>query len=209
MEEALDILSRQPATAHHVCQQLATYFVSDTPPAALVQRMAATFITTDGDTAEVLRTMFRSPEFKASLGAKFKDPMHYVVSAVRLPYPDRIVTNPQPMQSWLDRLGESPFNHETPGGYSMTSAAWNGPGQMDTRFEIAHALGASSAGLFKSDPPGAPPSPQPPAPALQQAVNPDGVSDTLATSTKTVLTKADSPQVFNALFLSSPDFMRR
>ena len=130
VEEALDILSRQPATARHVSRQLALYFVSDTPPEALVQRMAAIFTRTDGDTAQVLRTLFKSPEFKASLGTKFKDPMHFVVSAVRLAYPDRIVTNIQPMQSWLNRLGEGLYNHETPDGYSMTAAAWNGPGQM-------------------------------------------------------------------------------
>ncbi|MBV9984014.1 MAG: DUF1800 domain-containing protein, partial [Bradyrhizobium sp.] len=43
VDEALDILCRQPATATHLSQKLATYFVSDTPPAALVQRMAQTF----------------------------------------------------------------------------------------------------------------------------------------------------------------------
>ncbi|MGI4877747.1 MAG: DUF1800 domain-containing protein, partial [Janthinobacterium lividum] len=43
VEEALDILAAQPATAHHVCARLAQYFVGDTPPPALVDRMAAVF----------------------------------------------------------------------------------------------------------------------------------------------------------------------
>ena len=208
VQEALDILTRQPATAHHISRQLAVYFVSDNPPEALVQRMAATFWRTDGDTAQVLRTLFKSPEFKASLGTKFKDPMHYVLSTVRLTYPDQVVANTQPMQNWLNRLGEGLYNHETPDGYPMVSAAWNGPGQMDTRFEIAHTLGASSAGLFRSDQPGAPTA-QPPAPSLQQALYSDGLADALAPTTRAVLTRADSPQSFNTLFLSSPDFMRR
>ena len=107
VEEALDILSRQPATAQHVSRELAVYFVSDTPPEALVQRMAATFTRTNGDIPQVLRTMFRSPEFTASLGTKFKDPMHYVISAVRLAYPDQVVLNIQPIQGWLNRLGRA------------------------------------------------------------------------------------------------------
>ena len=207
VEEALDILSRQPATAQHVSRQLAVYFVSDTPPEALVQRMAATFTRTNGDIPRVLRTMFHSPEFTASLGTKFKDPMHYLISAVRLAYPDQVVLNTQPIQGWLNRLGEGLYNHETPDGYAMIAAAWNGPGQMDTRFEIAHILGANSAGLFKPDQPGAVDVPR--YPTLQNALYYRGLSETLAPSTRAVLIKADSPQTFNALFLSSPDFMRR
>jgi len=41
---------------------------------------------THGDVAEVLETLFKSREFEASLGAKFKDPMHYVISTMRLAY---------------------------------------------------------------------------------------------------------------------------
>ena len=207
VEEALDILSRQPATARHISRELAVYFVSDTPPEALIQRMAATFTRTNGDIPQVLRTMFHSPEFATSLGTKFKDPMHYVISAVRLAYPDQIVLNTQPIQGWLNRLGEGLYNHETPDGYPMIAAAWNGPGQMDTRFEIAHTLGANSAGLFKSDAPGAVDAPR--YPTLRNALYDQGIAETLAPATRAVLTKADSAQAFNALFLSSPDFMRR
>ena len=207
VEEALDILSRQPATARHISKELAVYFVSDTPPEPLVQRMATTFTRTNGDIPQVLKTMFHSPEFTASLGTKFKDPMHYVISAVRLAYSDQVVLNTQPIQGWLSRLGEGLYNHETPDGYPMVAPAWNGPGQMDTRFEIAHTLGANSAGLFKPDKPGAVDVPR--YPTLQNALYYQGLSDTLAPSTRTVLAKADSPQSFNALFLSSPDFMRR
>lgn len=37
----------------------------------------------------------------------------------------------------------------------MLSAAWNGPGQMMLRFEIARAIGSGSAGLFKPNEPNA------------------------------------------------------
>ena len=66
VDEALDILARQPATAHHIAQRLALYFVADDPPKALVDRMAATFLQSDGDIAAVVRAMVVAPEFAAA-----------------------------------------------------------------------------------------------------------------------------------------------
>jgi uncharacterized protein (DUF1800 family) len=68
--------------------------------------MAATFQHSDGMIADVLQTMFNSPEFRQSLGKKFKDPMHYVVSAVRLSYDDKPILNAGPMLNWLSRMGQ-------------------------------------------------------------------------------------------------------
>src|SRR5271170_7976694 len=124
VEEALDILCRQPATAAHISQKLATYFVSDTPPAALVQRMAQIFQKTDGDLTAVLSTMVHAPEFAASLKSptKFKDSVQYVMSAVRMAYDNKVILNTNPIQNWLNRLAEGLFNHQTPDGYPLTSA---------------------------------------------------------------------------------------
>ena len=41
-EEVLDLLARDPHTAHHLSYEIAQYFVADNPPAALVDRMAQT-----------------------------------------------------------------------------------------------------------------------------------------------------------------------
>jgi uncharacterized protein (DUF1800 family) len=149
VEQALDIISRHPATARHVSRQIATYFVADDPPPALVEHMAQTFMRTDGDIAGVLDTMFHAPEFNASLGKRFKDPVRYVLSAVRLAYDEKVIVNTAPIQGWLNRMAEGLYNHQTPDGYAMVSTAWTGPGQLVTRFEIARAIGSNSAGLFK------------------------------------------------------------
>ena len=207
VEEALDILSRQPATARHISRQLATYFVSDAPPEALIQRMAGAYQRSDGDIAQVLSVMFRSPDFTASLGGKFKDPAHYVISAVRLAYGDRVIASAGPVQAWMGRLGEGLYNHETPDGYAMTTTAWNGPGQMDARFELARQVGGGGAGLFKAETPGA--TDQPGYPMLQNRLYFDRLAPTLAPQTRAALAQAVSPQDWNTLFLSSPDFMRR
>jgi len=84
-EEVLDILARDPHTAHHISFELAQRFVSDQPPAALVDRMAQTFLKTDGDIREVLRTMIYSPEFwsRDAYRSKVKTPFELVASATR------------------------------------------------------------------------------------------------------------------------------
>ena len=56
-EQVLDILATHPSTARFISTKLARRFVSDTPPPALVDRMAATFRRTDGDLREVMRTL--------------------------------------------------------------------------------------------------------------------------------------------------------
>ena len=164
VHQILDRLSRNPATARHVSTQLAQYFLGDVPPPALVDRMAQRWLATDGDIAQVMKTLLTAPEYDASLGKHFKDPWEYVVSATRLAYDGNIVVNPQPMLDALRQLSEPPFGRETPDGYPMIEAAWASPGQMTMRFDIAKNLvggnGNGNGGLFKVD--GlAPPAPLP------------------------------------------------
>jgi uncharacterized protein (DUF1800 family) len=207
VEQAVDILCRHPATARFVSRKLAVFFVADDPPPAVVARMAATFTRTDGDIAAVLRTMIESPEFAQSLGRKFKDPMHFVVSAVRLAYDGRPVLNVGPMIGWLNRLGEAPYGRQTPDGYPLTEAAWSSPGQLSTRFEIARAIGSGSAGLFRMDEAGA--TERPAFPRLANALYYQSIERSLGGATRAALDKATSPQEWNVFLLSSPDFMYR
>ena len=207
VKQALDIISREPATAHHVSLQLATYFMGDNPPDAVVARMTRAFQQSDGDIAQVMRAMIESREFDASLGSSFKDPIHFAVSAVREAYDGRAIVNTVPIQNWLTRMAQGLYNHETPDGYPMIAAAWNGPGQMAVRFEIARQIGGGSAGLFKPDAPGA--VDQPAFPQLQNALYFNGLGQSLSTPTRSALGQALNLQDWNTLFLSSPEFMRR
>lgn len=69
VEQAVEILSRDPATARFISYKLAVHFVGDAPPPSLVNRMAGTFTQTDGDIAAVLRTLFLSPELNTTLAS--------------------------------------------------------------------------------------------------------------------------------------------
>jgi uncharacterized protein (DUF1800 family) len=203
----LDRLSRHPATARFVSRKLALYLLSDTPPDALVERMAQTFLSSDGNIAATLQTLFESAEFAQSLGSKFKDPAHYVVSAVRLAYDDKPILNAGPMINWLNRMGEPLYGRQTPDGYPVDEVAWASPGQMAMRFEIAKAIGSGSAGLFKSD--GPQPTERPAFPQLANALYYQSLQKTLSAPTRQALDQANSPQEWNAFLLASPEFMNR
>ncbi|MET0265576.1 MAG: DUF1800 domain-containing protein [Duganella sp.] len=210
VDQALDLLSRQPATARFISHKLAVYFVADQPPPALVARMAAVFQSTDGDIAAVLRTMLTSKEFAQSLDqrdSKFKDPVHYVVSAVRLTYDDKVILNTAPMQQWLARMAQPLYGRQTPDGYALTQSGWASSGQMTTRFEIARAIGSGNAGLFKTD--GPQPQERPAFPQLASAFYYQSLQATLSPNTRQVLEQASSPQEWNTFLLSSPEFMHR
>ena len=207
LDEAMDIIGRNPATANRLSRQIAAFFVGDNPPDTVVAAMSDTYQKTDGDIAAVLFTLFHSQAFSSSdLTAKrFKDPVHYMFSALRLAYDDRVILNTAPAQNWLNRMAQGLYNKETPDGYPAGEAAWNGPGALAVRFEVARQIGSGSAGLFKPDAPGA--TDQPGFPQLQNALYFDRVRASLTSSTKAALSRAISPQDWNTLYLASPEFM--
>lgn len=207
VDEALDRLARAPATARFISNKLAVYFVADVPPPALVERMSATFRRSDGDIAAVLTTMFESPEFAASLGRKFRDPVHYAVASVRLAYGARVVTNVDPMIGWINRMGETLYAHETPDGYPLTQDAWASAGQMTTRFEIARAIGANGAVLFRGDTQA--PLEKPPFPPLAESAPVRESLPALSSATRQALAQAATPQDWNTYYLASPEHNHR
>src|SRR5205085_4114002 len=122
--EVLHLLARHPSTAKFVSTKLAMRFVSDNPPPALVDRMAQAFLKKDGDIREVLRTMFRSPEFWSAdaYRAKVKTPLEFVVSAVRATGVD--LQNAMPMVEALYRMGMPLYRMQPPTGYSWKAEDW-------------------------------------------------------------------------------------
>lgn len=207
LEEVLDRLARHPATARFISRKLAVYFVSDNPGEALVESVARTFESTDGDIAATLRAILGSTEFAGSQGQKFKDPVHYVVSALRLAYDGRPLLNMSPAIAWLNRMGQGLYNRQTPDGYPLTQAAWSSPGQMATRFEVARAMGSAAAEFFGGG--GEDRGGRADARPLSDVVHRAALQNTLAQRTLDALEQARSAAEWNIYFLSSPEFMQR
>jgi uncharacterized protein (DUF1800 family) len=141
-EEMLEILAHHPSTAKFISRKLAMRFVSDNPPQSLINRMAETFQKKDGDIREVLRTMFRSPEFWAAdaYRAKMKTPFEFVVSAVRVSGAD--IQDALPLVATLNRMGMPLYGMQPPTGYSMKAEAWVNSSALLNRMNFALALGS-------------------------------------------------------------------
>ncbi len=141
-EQVLDMLASNPATAQFIATKLARRFVSDTPPADLVARAAATFTRTDGDIRETLRTIITSPEFfsNAAYRSKVKSPFELVTSTLRAMGAEPDAT-PRTVQL-VTRLGQPIFGHQAPNGYPETSDAWMNTGSILNRINFGLAVAA-------------------------------------------------------------------
>ncbi len=157
--EALHMLATSDATAHHISFELAQHFVSDNPPQSLVNRMAQTFLSSDGDTRAVLKTMIYSPEFwsRDAYRAKVKTPFEVAVSAARA-LDAQTTVSPQLVQ-WVGRMGEPLYQCEPPTGYADTADVWVNAGALLNRLNFAltmatnHMPGVNTdlSGLFGQD----------------------------------------------------------
>ncbi|SDC33665.1 Uncharacterized conserved protein, DUF1800 family [Massilia sp. PDC64] len=226
-EYALDVLAMHPATAHHVSRELAQYFVSDDPPPGLVDRMAATWLASQGDIRAVLATLFASREFMdaGTTGAKFKTPYQYVVSAVRASGVP--VANVGPLVSTMNQLGMPLYGCQTPDGYKNTQDAWLNPDALTRRIAFASALAAGRLPLGVApaearSPDMAPnlsgsdvvPLPVPPPPGDPKPVplDPARLQATLAgaiTPRTLDIVQRNPDNLRAAMLLGSPDFMQR
>jgi uncharacterized protein (DUF1800 family) len=149
--EVLHMLATSPATAQFISRKLAVRFVSDTPPPALVDRMAKAFVASGGDIKTVLRTMFDSPEFWSPeiRRAKVKTPEEFVVSAVRASGAE--VTTAIPLYQALEKLGMPLYGMQTPNGYSWMAEPWVNTGDLVNRLNFAVSLSNDRVGGVQTD----------------------------------------------------------
>jgi uncharacterized protein (DUF1800 family) len=192
-EKVLDILARHPATATFISTKLARRFVSDSPPAALVQRAAARFRETDGDIREVVRLILTSPEFFSAetYRAKVKNPFEFVVSAVRATGAD--VREAMPLAQAVRQLGMPLYLSQPPTGYPDKAEAWVNTGALLNRMNFALQLvGGRLRGVL---------------PGTSRVA--DVLADDLSAATAATIAQAKDGAQLAALTLGSPEFQRR
>jgi uncharacterized protein (DUF1800 family) len=150
-EEVIELLARNPNTAKFISTKLARRFVSDTPPPALVARMAETFQTSDGDIRAVMKAMIWSPEFwsRDAYRVKVKTPFELVVSTARALGTD--VDTPMPLVQWAGRIGEPLYQCQPPTGYSDKADAWVNTGALLNRLNYSLALAGNKVRGSRSD----------------------------------------------------------
>jgi uncharacterized protein (DUF1800 family) len=226
-EEVIDLLVHDPSTARFISTKLARRFVSDTPPEALVARMAQSFQESDGDIKAVMHTMIYSPEFwsRETYRAKIKTPFELVVSAARALGTD--VDMPQPLVGWVGRIGEPIYQCQPPTGYADKADAWVNTGALLNRLNYSLALAGNKMRGSRTDVAallGVETSADAKA-ALERAVQVFLGGQVAPTTVETLQKQLDSPQVVQAklddpvkqvdlgvvagLVLGAPEFQRR
>jgi len=141
--ELLHMLATRPATAKFISRKLAIRFVGDDPPESLVDRMAKTYMSSDGDISAVLKTLFHSPELWSpdDYRAKVKTPLEYVVSAARASNAN--IDNLQPLLNALRDMGMPLYGAVPPTGYKWDASDWVSTGALVTRMNFALTLAAN------------------------------------------------------------------
>ena len=185
-------LALHPSTARHVCGKLARHFVSDTPPAALVERMVAAWQRYGGALRPVYAALIDSPEAWSPDARKLKTPDDFLVSALRstgtVP-----AERPRALIGLLGRLGQPPFTPRSPAGFADDTAAWSGADAVWKRIQAAQSL-AESATPAEPDP---------------VRIAGSVLGDELDAETVLALRRAESSREGLALLFASPAFQWR
>ena len=182
-------LCASPATAKHIATKLARHFAGDTPPPALVGRLAANFTSTGGDLPSLYRTLIDSPEVWATPEAKFKSPWDWAISSSRALGLKSL--EGQQISGLMQQLGQPVWRPGSPAGYDDLDASWAGPDALVRRVEAAERLASRMPTLDA------------------RALSPKILPGTLTPATTQAIARADSPAQATALMLVAPEFMRR
>lgn len=142
-EAALDALSRQESTAHHLARKMARYFVADEPSSSLISDMVAGYATQGNSLKGMAEGMLRSSDAWEPVQRKVKTPEDLVFSTARALYlgADKagIVLRS------LVVLGQVPKHAPSPAGWSDLTAAWLSPQQLMERIEWGAAAARRGA----------------------------------------------------------------
>ena len=188
-ETVLGDLARHPATARHIALKLARHFVSDTPPPALVERLAATFKSTDGDLAAVARTLAQSPECWELPARKVVPPYDFMVSVIR---GFGLKPRPPEVLRLAAAIGQPLWAPGSPKGWPDDDDAWMGPSAVRERLRIAERLARE---VDRSLDP--------------RAAAADLFGDALSTHVRQAIERAEAREQGFELLIMSPDFLRR
>ncbi|UDF02767.1 DUF1800 family protein [Asticcacaulis sp. AND118] len=185
----LEDLARHPATAKHIATKLVRHFVSDQPPAAVVERVTQRFLDTDGDLTQVYAALIEAEESWTAPRAKLRTPQEYVIASLRaLDTP----IQPQRFAQSLRVLGQPLWQPPGPNGFSDLASVWATPEGLNNRLDLAYQLSERPA--EKTDP---------------RRFAEDRLKGLISETTRRAVALAETRPQGLALVLLSPEFMRR
>jgi uncharacterized protein (DUF1800 family) len=143
----LDHLALHPSTARRIATKLCVRFVADDPPAGLITSLVKVYLDNRSAIAPVLRTLFASPEFAASIGAKTRTPYEDITAMLRtFDYgPEPSGTKAIESLYWMcSNAGQAPLGWAAPNGYPDVASAWVSPSSQLVRWNAHLNVGAGS-----------------------------------------------------------------
>ncbi|MDQ7903192.1 DUF1800 domain-containing protein [Phytohabitans sp. ZYX-F-186] len=162
-DEYFRYLANHPSTARRIATRLATRFVSDTPPPALVERLARSYTVNRGAVKPLLLELLSASEFWASVGQKVRRPLEYVVATYRTlgvspetpasyraasPARTPFAEGTRQLLERLRELGHYPAGAAGPTGYPDVFVAWASASTMVGFWNEAADAVAGSRPMF-------------------------------------------------------------
>lgn len=147
----IHLLAHHPSTAKFISKKLAIRFVSDNPPQSLIDKMATTFLKSDGDIKQVLTTMVSAPEFwnKDALRSKIKSPFELAISSIRAL--EAKIDQPFLLYQWISRMGQKLYYYQAPTGFPDKAKYWINTGALLNRMKFGLAFAAQKIPGVKFD----------------------------------------------------------
>jgi hypothetical protein len=133
----ISYLASHPSTARHIATKLARHFVSDSPPASLVTTLANVYLANKTAIVPVLKALFASAEFAASIGQKTRRPIEDVIGAARtlgITPATGTASSLSGLYWLLSQMGHAPLGWPLPDGYPDVAEAWLSAGGMMRRW---------------------------------------------------------------------------
>jgi uncharacterized protein (DUF1800 family) len=185
-------LAASPHTADHIARKLAVHFVADAPPPALVARLRAAWLDSQGDLARVAAALIDAPEAWTPKAQKFKRPYEFLISSYRAAGVVPADAASELIQP-LTQLGERPLAAPQPNGWSDQSGDWTAPDAIVKRLDWASRFAAART----------------PADAAPTDLADSALGARLTPSTRLALARAETRPEGLTLLLMSPEFQRR
>jgi uncharacterized protein (DUF1800 family) len=141
--QLLNMLAHKQATAKFITHKIAVRFVSDNPPQSLLDKMAQTFMTKDGDIKAVLTTMVSAPEFwgRDAVREKTKSPFELAIGSVRALH--ATIFQPYQLYTWIDKMGQKMYFYQAPTGFPDKAQYWINTGSLLNRMNFGLALASN------------------------------------------------------------------
>jgi len=188
---ALTDITHHKSTARFIATKLATHFIADSPSEDSIEHIAKVFSSSDGDLFKTSLAMLDVDEAWLAPSKKVKMPSEFILSAARVTDGEK-EEHKKFLLSGLRRLGQYPFNVESPAGYSDQSSDWLGTEAVMRRVEWANEAGEKFESSLAPD-------------MLAEEV----LGPVLTEKTHKIIKNANDNQQAMALLFASPEFQMR